>query len=430
MTDREIARYALRRCMDAGAGKAVCTLTFGEKKELNAEIGRMTLLRTTFDTALGLLTLSGDRKGTTAVNKLDPGSIDAAAQRAMALAAAAKADPANEISEGQPPAEFSCGPEAPDLDLMHDRLREFLDDAGRLYPHTILEQATLEHRVGRQYFLNSNGVEFLSRVGQFGFSLSFTTKADGKSSSMNFTGFTAADLGRPLRDHARVDALLAESTRQVVTRPVPEKFQGDLIVTPECLDDFLGFLMDNIGDYPLITGTSLYKDRLGDRVASQKLTVHARPLAAELASRYFVTGDGYPARDATVVDHGILRMFLLSLYGARRTGKDRAANGGGCWIVEGGDTPYAEMVRSVERGVLVCRFSGGRPGPNGDFSGIAKNSWYIRDGRIDGPLSETMISGNLASMLLDVKDVSRETVNFGSGISPWVRFGGVTVSGK
>ena len=48
MTDREIARYALRSLQDAGAGKAVCTLTFGEKKELNAEIGRMTLLRTTY----------------------------------------------------------------------------------------------------------------------------------------------------------------------------------------------------------------------------------------------------------------------------------------------------------------------------------------------------------------------------------------------
>jgi len=430
MTDREIARYALRRCREAGAGKAVCTLTFGEKKELNVEVGRMTLLRTTFDASLGLLALDGDRKGTTSINKLDSAAIDAAAERAMSLAGSSQPDPANEIAEAQPAGEFSHGPEKPDLDLMADRLQEFLDGAGRAYPNTILETAVLEHRTGRQYFLNSNGVDFLSRTGQFGFSVMFTTKADGKSSSFNSAGFSAADLARPLRECARVDALLEESSRQLETRSVPEKFVGELIATPDSLDDFLGFLTGNLGDYPLITGTSVYKDKLGAKVASEKLTVHARPLSPELASRYFVTGDGYPARDATVVDRGVLRTFLLSLYGARKTGKERAANNGGCWMVEGGDTPYADMLRSVERGVLVCRFSGGAPSANGDFSGIAKNSWYVRDGRIAWPLSETMISGNMASMLLEVKDVSRETVNFGSAVAPWVRFGGVTVSGK
>lgn len=430
MTDREIGLHALRRLKEAGAQKAAAVLSFGEKKELNVEVGRMTLLRTTFDASLGLLALSGDRKGTTSINKMDSASVDAAAERAMALAGSSKADPANEIAEAQPATEFSCGPESPDLDLMYDRLREFLDGAGRAYPNTILESAILEHRTGRQHFLNSNGVDFLSRTGSFGFQVMFTTKAGGKSTSFNFAGFSAADLGRPLRECARVDALLEESSRQLETKPVPEKFLGDIIATPDCLDDFLGFLTGNLGDYPLITGTSVYKDKLGRKVASDRITVHARPLAPELASRYFVTGDGYPARDATVVDHGVLRTFLLSLYGARKTGKERAVNGGGCWIVEGGDAPYADMVRSVERGVLVCRFSGGNPGANGDFSGIAKNSWYIRDGRIAWPLSETMISGNLASMLLDVKDVSRETVNFGSAVAPWVRFGGVTVSGK
>ena len=52
-----------------------------------------------------------------------------------------------------------------------------------------------------------------------------------------------------------------------------------------------------------------------------------------------------------------------------------------------------DMVADVEKGVLITRFSGGRPSDNGDFSGVAKNSYYIEDGEVKFPLSETMVSG-------------------------------------
>ena len=39
---------------------------------------------------------------------------------------------------------------------------------------------------------------------------------------------------------------------------------------------------------------------------------------------------------------------------------------------------YFGDVDSIENGILVCRFSGGDPATNGDFSGVAKNSFYIK----------------------------------------------------
>ncbi len=81
----------------------------------------------------------------------------------------------------------------------------------------------------------------------------------------------------------------------------------------------------------------------------------------------------------------MLKSFLLDQYGSRKTGLARAVTGGGAWVVDAGTTPLDEMIRDVKAGVLITRFSGGRPNDKGDFSGIAKNSYYIENGAIAYP---------------------------------------------
>jgi PmbA protein len=254
----------------------------------------------------------------------------------------------------------------------------------------------------------------------------FTARDGADVSSFNYTGLTLAALDRPLAELATVDTLMRQTTEQVRSRKAPRKFTGDLIITPDCLSDFLGFLLGSIGNQALISGTSLYKDRLGERVATDTLNLHSRP--RDLVGGYAVTGDGYEAHNATIVERGVLKSFLLDLYGARKTGLPRAATAGGAWVVEAGTTPLQSMIAGVREGVLITRFSGGRPNDKGDFSGIAKNSYYIDNGTIAFPLSETMVSGNLAQLLQDIVAVSVERADFGSAILPWVRVSGVGVS--
>jgi len=56
----------------------------------------------------------------------------------------------------------------------------------------------------------------------------------------------------------------------------------------------------------------------------------------------------------------------------------------------------------------------GAPAPNGNFSGVIKNSFAIEGGEVGHALAEVMITGNMAQMLQDVVAVSRETQD-GSG---------------
>lgn len=98
--------------------------------------------------------------------------------------------------------------------------------------------------------------------------------------------------------------------------------------------------------------------------------------------------------------------------------------------MEGGDTPYADMIKNVKRGIIVGRFSGGQPGSNGEFSGVAKNSFLVEDGEIKGAVTETMINGNLADMLKNIISISKETVEDGTSVLPYIAVDGIVIAGK
>ncbi len=247
-------------------------------------------------------------------------------------------------------------------------------------------------------------------------------------SSFNYSVWQGRDLSQPLHELGSFARLLSQSQGQLHPQRVPDKFVGTVVVTPDCLPSFLGPFAQSLGDSSLVAGTSMYRDSLRSQVTDDKLTIHCRPASERRGRPDFFTKDGRVAADSTLVERGVLQGFLLSDRGATRTGLPRGDNEGGGYEIDPGDTPLDELISGIERGVLLCRFSGGRPSDNGDFSGVAKNSYLIEDGKVQTPLGETMVSGNFVRMLKEVRGVSAEHTDFGFCDLPWVAFEGLTVS--
>lgn len=430
MNNLGTAEDVVQRLIQKGANKAQCQVTNSEKHELNVAAGNICLLRTTYNTAVDLLGLVDNKKGTVTINKIDPDSAGHAIQNLLELAGSSKADPANDIAPFQPFQSFLTGPLDGDLDTMYLRLKEFLAYSKAAYPNTILEEINFDFTKIERCFVNSNGVGFRSGSGSYNFNITFTSKDGVKTSSMNGVGCKFKDLSIPIKDIGGIGRLLQQSSQQLDMNDIPEKFDGRIIVTPECLSDFIGYFARYLSDYSMITGNSVYQDKLGQKIADCKLTLHSKPVASELASSYHFTEDGFAAKNSTIIANGILKSFLLSLYASNKTGKPKAENMGGCYVIEAGDSTLEEMISSTPRGILFCRFSGGNPGDNGDFSGVAKNSYYIENGEIRYPLKETMVSGNIIAMLQNIEQISKERNNDGYNYLPWIKFDGITISGK
>jgi len=428
LQNQDIPDYCIEQLMKAGADKAQCIYSYGEKKELNVDAGEFSLFRTNANHGFSIMAIKDQKKGSLSINKIGKDDIDEAISTVLNMAESSMPDDAYDISKYQEAESFSKGDKEPALNIMYDRMEEFMEYSANTFPTTIIDQAILDFSSGTSYYRNSNGVSFDETEGSYSFSVMFTSKEGKDISSFNSAGFSSLDIDLPLHKGGSINRLLEESAAHVRTKTVPKKFTGDIIVTPDCIMSFIGFILGNLSDFRLIAGTSLFRELMNQQIVHESLSIHSKPLSDNLSGGYFITSDGYKAEDLTIIENGILQTFLLSLYGSKKTGLQRVSNSGGSLIIDSGETPLEDMIQSVNKGVLLSRFSGGSPSDNGDFSGVAKNSFYIENGKVQYPVSETMVSGNIVDMFQKVKHLSKEDVNFGDEIFPWIQFEGITVS--
>jgi PmbA protein len=426
----ETTRYALHALLQAGADKAGCSVNTSTKHELSVERAELGLLRTTVNVSINMLVIKDRKKGSISLNTLERSAIDQAVTEVLSMAAASQPDQAYDIAEAQEPRSFVAGGTEPQLDLMYDRMKEFVSAVRVKYPNIMLREVYLSFNHSKSSFMNSNEAHFQTSQGIHRCTAIFSGQEGDNVSSFIYTGFARRELEQPLLACGSIDTRLRHASEQVYSQPVWGKFTGDLVIAPDCLGSFLGFITRSLSDRPIIAGTSVYKDSLGQQIANPIFSLHCRPVSPEIADGYFVTGDGYAAENSTLIDHGVLRSYLLTLYGAKKTGRQRAVNNGGAYVVDPGDKSLDEIIASVKRGILITRFSGGSPSANGDFSGVAKNSYYIEDGKVAYPIRETMVSGNFVEAFRHLSAISRERVDFGWAVLPWVCIPGISISGK
>ena len=432
MNDRiELARHILDGLTMQGVQHSECNVTDTVKTEVYYESGKISMIRTNFNTSLSMKAVSDFRKGVVVTNSTDINDIDNCIKQTIEAMGSALPDEAEGISECAEKAEHIRGASAADMNAMFNGMEEFLAQVKREYPLVSFDTITVEYDSVNRLYVNTNGAELRENNGFYVFSPMFMAVRDGKSSSFCASYALFDDISKSLISLADTKNTLAEAEKQIDTESVEGKFVGDIIFTPSCMETVLGVVESSfLSDPSLIMGTSLYKDSLGKKVAADSVTVRSEPRNETLPGGSFMTGDGYICEDMDIIKDGVLQNFVLSRYGAKKSGQKRATTSGGNYVMSAGNTPAAQLIGSVKNGLLVNRFSGGRPGANGEFSGIAKNSFLIKDGKVAQAVSETMISGNMAQVLKDVADISAERINTGDCILPWVKVSGITISGK
>ncbi len=426
-----IADKSLAALKNNGADKAQCSVRFTETHEFNVDGGKFSLFRTLFDNSLTLTAVKDDKKGSVGINRLDDESIAAAAVNCLAIADSGAADPAWAFAEKSENGTFTEGSPEADLDLLFDRTEELMNDIRTQFPLILMEQMIVTHKKRHTVFKNSFGVEYEVLSGNYEIELMFSAHEGEKSSSFFGSGVYTDRLDTPFMELGTIREDLANVSKQLETKPLEGKFTGVAVLPPSSLGTFIGSALSNFtADGTLLDGTSPWKDSLGKVVADSAITISAAPLDERIVCGERFTGEGFLSENYDIIKDGVLESFMLSGYVANKTGLPRAKNSSYAIVMKPGETPYADIIAGIERGILVGRFSGGEPGTSGDFSGVAKNSFLIENGKITCALSETMISGNLGELLKNVHAISSEVVCDGATVLPYAAFGGVTVSGK
>jgi PmbA protein len=397
---------------------------------MSFEGGEVVLFRTSRDINIQLEAVFEGKYGAVSLNGDSPEAVAGAVPELLAAAESAAADTARDIPPFREAESVESGNLLADRDKMYFRLQEFLQVVQERYPEIGFRTSWLAFTQENKYIRNSSGLESDSKSGSYELLSLFCAKKNGKLSAFNLVTGYSRDLEKPLLEWAGADRLLRESVAQLEAAPLLGKFTGDIIVTPECLGAFIGFMANSLKDAGVLSGAGAYCGLLGKPVAHPDFTLRSEPLSDALTSGYHVTREGFKAGNAEIVGKGILRSFLLSRYASNKTGLPCAYNDGGCYVVEGGGAALADLVGKVKKGLLVTHVAGMNPSEKGDFSGVAKSSFYIEDGKIKCPVSEAMVSGNIPEMFKNIKGISRERVNSGDSLFPWICFPGITVTGR
>ena len=383
-TLKKTAQAAVAALQDAGADKAQANVSYTVTHEFNVDGGEFSLFRTLFDKQLAMTAIQGGKKGTVAQNRYDEKTIAESAKACLEAAASAQPDENWDFAPVSQNEDFVLGQVKPDTDKI------------------IMEQMIVAHKEICKAQANSYGVLFSTHEGCYEVQLMFSGHDGDKASSFFGSGVIADSLDRPFLEMGSLAEDLENVQKQIETTGVSGKFEGTMVVMPGCLGSlFYSLLSDFAGEGGLLSGTSPWKDKLGEKVADERITISLAPLDERIVCGNRTTGEGFRAENFDIIQNGKLNAFYLGLYASNKLKLPRGS-----------------------------RFSGGQPASNGDFSGVAKNSFLIENGKIGPALSETMISGNMADMLNRLRAISTEQVADGMTVLPYMAFDGITISGK
>ena len=428
---RKTAIAALEALKKEGAQKAQCIVTYKETREFNVDGGQFSLYRTLFDNHLSMISYKDSKKGTISINRLDDEAVASAARDCLKVAQSGSPDEAWGIAPFHERMDFKEGAIRPDMDRLFERTKELMEDIKAKHPLILMEQMIVSHVTGNIIYMDTNGTEYHTESGAYTISLMYSAHEGEKASSFFGSELVIDSLDKPFIELGCVDKELSDVENQLYTVAAEGKFKGTVLFPPSCLGSMLYSALENFaGDGNLLNGTSLWKNSLGKRVADEGVSISMNPLDKRIVCGERFTGEGFVAEDYDVIKDGVLKSFMLSYYVANKTGYPRAKNSSFNIVMEPGDKPLEDIIKGIDRGIIVGRFSGGDPGTNGEFSGVAKNSFLIENGKITGAVSETMINGNLADMLKNVVAISKETECDGGSVLPYAAFGGITISGK
>lgn len=430
MIKREELKQLITRLQDRGAEKVTLSAWSSSEEEFNLIYKELNLLRSVEKQGLNIVVIKDQKQANTSLNQWDEAALSTALDDLMIALESSTADPAFDIAPYQEAESFFEGPKELDAGKVVLRLEEFAHSMKQDFTSLSFD-ATLTYEKRHEHYLNSNGVDFEVTAAAYGFNTMFTAKEGAKMSSMNYTYFALSDLDKPLMEINFTRELMRQICQQVNTSPIPVSFTGDIILSPTVASDLVYTLIQQqLGSSALITKSSRFPDHLGQKIFDEKLCVFNKPTDERLATSSFYSSDGFRASEHPVIENGVLKHYPITLYAANKTGKQRTMGPADNLVIEAGDSSLKDMIRNVKQGILCMRASFGSPNAYGDMSSVLKNSYYIENGELKYPISETMMSLNLVDAFNKIKAISRETVNFGSTIFPYLCLGDIFVSPK
>lgn len=439
-TAADLAEEAVRR----GASAAEVVIRRRTDFSVGVRLGEVETLKESTDQGLGLRVLIEGRQASVSGSDFSRDAVLSLLAEAIELARATSPDDNTGLPE---PSELATS--FPDLDLYDEAIE-------KLSTEEKIELALRAERAARDYsdlIVNFDGGGLDASRGSviLANSLGFAGEYSGSSMSLAAVP-VAVDGGKMQRDYwydvrrklsdmdtpEDIGVMAAKRTlRKLNGKSVPTQ-SVPVIFEPNMARDLVGDIFNAASGESVFRKASFLVGLLGERIASEQLTViddGTRP--SGLGSRPF-DGEGLPTRRTVVVRNGVLENYLLNTYTGRKLGMRSTGNAGrglvgapgveaGNLFIQAGPHTPEEIIKSVSKGFYITELIGfGVNIVTGDYSRSASGMW-IENGELTFPVQGVTIAGNLKEMLNSIEMVGNDLDFRGSVVSPTLLIGRMTI---
>ena len=433
----------IERVLKAGADAADAVFVEGTSLSVARRLGKPERLERSEGADVGLRVFVGRRQAIVSSSDTGNAALGELVDRALAMARSVPEDEYCGLAEPE-----MLATDVPDLNL---------DDADEPSQETLAGWAAAAEDAARAVsgVTNSEGAEAgwgrdsWALAASNGFSHTY-----GRSRSSVMVAVLAGEGTAMERDYDYATAVHAEDLRdaeeigraageRTVARLNAQKAKSarvPVVYEPRVAGSLLGHLAGAIGGTAVARGTTFLKDKLGEKLFPETVTIVDDPRRRRgLRSRPF-DGEGIGTRPIDIVKDGVLNTWILDLRSARQLGltsTGHAARGtssppspstSNFYLAPGTVSPAALMA-DIKSGFLVTELIGmSLNSVTGDYSRGAVGFW-IEDGAIAYPVSEVTIAGNVIDMFAHLS--AADDLEFRHGVdAPTLRVDGMTVAGR
>jgi len=423
------------RCLSRGADAAEVYLETGRALSIEVRNGQMETIQESSSHGVGFRVFREGKMGFAHSNDLADRSINDAIASAIEFAQHMTPDEHNVLPNDTGTAEVeglfdpALGGVSMDtkIGLITETERLAMAD-GRI---TKSDGARYSEREEIVYLANSNGIakNYQSSYCAFGVTV-VAEKGDQKSSGgESCSRRFYSDLVSP----AEVAEEAARSAYEMLDPRMVRTQRAPVVFHPDVAGSLLGGILGAINGERVLQGASFLAGKVGEKIASDLLTViddGTKPRS--LASSPF-DGEGVPTQRRTIIDRGVLQGFMYNTSVASRAGVESTGNAsrGGFsslpgigphnFYVEAGDSDPGEIIRATRRGLYLHPVSG-------NFSGGAQGFW-IEDGRLAFPVRGITIAATADEMLNGIDMLGNDLDPNRSTTAPTFRIRSMQIGG-
>ncbi len=260
------------------------------------------------------------------------------------------------------------------------------------------------------YFINSNGIDKKT--------CSSPIMLEVKAVAAKNEVTVLESFGGESIDRLDVDAFIDSFVKKVKAAGEDiidvEAGKYNVILAPRCIGEmisYLGWVATSAGS--LDRKVSYFEDKQGEKIFPEILSLSDNP-ASEGVIKYDYNHDGHLAQKVDIIEKGVFKNFMVDNYYGRKLNMEKNGATGECLVMEAGDTPLDEMIKTLEDGLYISSFhymNFINPKET-SITGLTRDGTFlVKNGKITKVINNLRFTVKISDVLKNIQEIEDKTTS-------------------